>query len=171
MNASTRMIFVNLPVAELARSVAFYEAMGATRNPHFSDESAACMVLSEAIYVMLLTHPRFSQFTPRPVADARATSQVLLALSQENRAAVDAVIDRAVAAGGMADPAPKEDFGFMYSRSLEDPDGHIWESVWMDPEAAAQGTGQAGQVGAEGAASAATSGDGNGKPSGYDAAS
>ncbi|MBB3770855.1 hypothetical protein FHS55_001450 [Angulomicrobium tetraedrale] len=168
MSASTRMIFVNLPVADLSRSVAFYEAMGATRNPHFSDESAACMVLSEAIYVMLLTHPRFAQFTPRPVADARAASQVLLALSQESRAAVDALVSRAVAAGGTADPAPKEDFGFMYSRSIEDPDGHIWEPVWMDPEAAARG---AFQAGAEGAASAVANGDGIGKPSGYDAAS
>ncbi|WP_298961280.1 VOC family protein [uncultured Methylobacterium sp.] len=131
----SRMIFVNLPVVDLPASLAFYEAIGGRQNPHFSDETAACMVLSEAIHVMLLTHGKFRQFTPRPVADARAASEVLLCLSLDGRAEIDAVVDRAVAAGGRADPGPPQDHGFMASRSVEDPDGHIWELMWMDPAA------------------------------------
>jgi predicted lactoylglutathione lyase len=126
------MIFVNLPVRDLARATAFYEAVGATRDPRFSDDTAACLTLSEAIHVMLLTHPKFGQFTPRPIADARAASEVLLCISAESRAEVDALVGRAVAAGGTADPAPRQDHGFMYGRSIEDPDGHIWEVMWMD---------------------------------------
>ncbi|MEH3145789.1 MAG: VOC family protein [Methylobacterium frigidaeris] len=134
-----RMIFVNLPVGDLPRSVAFYEAVGATRNPHFSDDTAACMVLSEVIHVMLLTHDKFRQFTPRPVADARAASEVLLCLSAEARDEVDAMVERAAAAGGAADPGEPQDYGFMISRSFEDPDGHIWEVMWMDPAAVPPG--------------------------------
>ena len=131
-----KLIFVNLPVADLPRSRAFYEAVGATNNPQFTDDTAACMVFSETIHTMLLTHDKFSQFTPKPVADAKQASEVLICISAEDRAAVDAVVDRAGAAGGRADPGPKQDYGFMYGRSFEDPDGHIWEVMWMDLEAA-----------------------------------
>ncbi len=137
------MIFVNLPVADLQRSVAFYEAVGATKNPQFSDNTAACMVLSDTIFVMLLTHDKFRQFTPKKIADAKATSEVLLAMSAESRAAVDDVIGKAGAAGGRIDPGPKQDHGFMYGRSFEDLDGHIWEMFWMDATVA-QGGAQAG---------------------------
>lgn len=130
-----RMIFVNLPVTDLARSRAFYEAIGATNEPKFTDPTAACMVFSESIHVMLLTHAKFRQFTPRPVADARAASEVLLCISVDSRAEVDAVVAKAAAAGGGADPAPVQDYGFMFSRSFDDPDGHIWEVMWLDPAA------------------------------------
>jgi len=131
-----KMIFVNLPVSNLARSTAFYEAIGATRNPQFSDDTASCMVISETIYVMLLTHDKFRQFTPKTIADARATSEVLICLSADGRDAVDDTVTKAKAAGGSADPGPKQDYGFMYGRSFGDPDGHIWEVMWMDVEAA-----------------------------------
>ena len=130
-----KMIFVNLPVADLAKATAFYERIGAAKNPQFSDETASCMVLSDTIFVMLLTHQKFSQFTPKKIADARTTSEVLIALSAESRDGVDETVGNA-ADGGRLDPTPKQDFGFMYSRSFEDPDGHIWEVVWMDVEAA-----------------------------------
>jgi predicted lactoylglutathione lyase len=132
-----RLIFVNLPVADLPRSIAFYEAVGATRNPQFSDDTAACMVMSETIHVMLLTHAKFSQFTPKKISDARTTCEVMIAVSADDRASVDAMVDKASTAGGALDPTPKQDYGFMYGRSFEDPDGHIWEVMWMDVEAAA----------------------------------
>jgi Predicted lactoylglutathione lyase len=132
----SRMIFVNLPVTDLERATAFYEAVGATKNAQFSDHTASCMVLSDTIHVMLLTHDKFRQFTPKAIADARTTSEVLICLSAESREAVDATIDKASANGGRADPGPKQDYGFMYGRSFEDPDGHIWEVMWMDVEAA-----------------------------------
>lgn len=134
-----RLIFINLPVADLARSIAFYEAVGATRNPKFSDDTAACMVLSETIHVMLLTHGKFAGFTDRAIPDAQATAQVLLCVSEDSRGDVDAMVGRAAAAGGMADPNPAEDHGFMYGRSFADPDGHIWEAIWMDPVAVEEG--------------------------------
>ena len=135
----SRMIFVNLPVADLARSRAFLEALGAVNEPRFSDETAACMKLSDSIFVMILTHAKFSQFTPRPIADANAGSEVLLCLSADSRESVDSTVRRAVAAGGTADPAAKQDYGVMYGRSVADPDGHIWEIMWMDPAAAERG--------------------------------
>jgi len=135
----SRMIFVNLPVADLAQSRAFLEALGAVNEPKFTDETATCMTLSESIHVMLLTHEKFSQFTPRPIADAKAGSEVLLALSADSRESVDSTVERAVTAGGTADPAPKQDYGVMYGRSIADPDGHIWEIMWMDSAAAEQG--------------------------------
>ncbi len=131
-----KMIFVNLPVSDLKRSMAFYEAVGAPNNPGFTDASAACMVFSETIHVMLLTHEKWRQFTTRPIVDAHASAQVLLCLSEDSRDAVAATVERAAAAGGKADPTPVQDFGFMYGRSFEDPDGHIWEVLWMDPTAA-----------------------------------
>jgi predicted lactoylglutathione lyase len=132
----SRLIFVNLPVRDLVRATAFYEAIGATKNPQFSDGTASCMVFSDAIHAMLLTHDKFRQFTPKPIADARTASEVLICLSADSRAAVDAMIDGADRAGGRADPCPRQDHGFMYGRSFEDPDGHIWEVMWMDMEAA-----------------------------------
>lgn len=129
----TQMIFVNLPVTDLDRSKAFYEAIGARNNPQFTDGSAAMMSFSQEVNVMLLTHQRFSSFTNRKIADARTHAQVLLALSRDSRAAVDAIIDAAVRAGGGADPSPGQEHGdFMYGRSLADPDGHVWEVMWMD---------------------------------------
>jgi uncharacterized protein len=135
----SRMIFINLPVTDLERSRGFLEALGAVNDPRFTDETAACMTLSESIHVMLLTHHKFSQFTPRPISDAKAGSEVLLCLSSDSRESVDATVERAEAAGGTADPAPKQDYGVMYGRSVADPDGHIWEIMWMDPAAAERG--------------------------------
>lgn len=131
-----RMIFVNLPVRDLAAATTFYEAIGATKNQHFSDDTGACMVFSETIYVMLLTHEKYSSFTATPIAD-RGVSEVLIALSHDSRDAVDATIASGVGGGGRADPNPLQDHGFMYGRSLEDPDGHVWEMFWMDPAVAA----------------------------------
>ena len=136
-----RMVFVNLPVTDLARSRRFLESIGATNEPKFTDVTAAMMRFSDAINVMLLTREKFASFTPRAVADASAASEVLIALSADSREAVDATIDAAVAAGGSADPGPKQDYGVMYGRSVADPDGHIWEFVWMDETAAEQGAG------------------------------
>ena len=135
----SRKIFVNLPVADLQRARAFVEALGAANEPRFTDDTAACMTFSDHIHVMLLTHDKFRQFTPRPVADAKAASQVLLCLSADSRESVDSTVERAVTAGGTADPAPKQDYGVMYGRSVADPDGHIWEIMWMDPAAVEQG--------------------------------
>ncbi len=135
----TRMIFVNLPVRDLGPSGAFYRALGGTVNGLFSDEQATCVMFSNTIGVMLLTHERYSQFTSRTIGDARAQSQALLALSVETREDVDTAIAAAVAAGGTADPNPVQDLGFMYGRSAEDPDGNVWEILWMDPAAAESG--------------------------------
>jgi len=134
-----RMIFVNLPVTDLGKSRRFLESIGATNEPKFTDETAAMMRFSDAINVMLLTKEKFASFTPRQVADASISSEVLIALSADSREAVDATIDAAVAAGGTADPGPKQDYGVMYGRSVADPDGHIWEFVWIDQTAAEQG--------------------------------
>ncbi len=133
----TQMIFVNLPVADLDKSRAFYEAIGFTNEPKFTNDKAACMVLSEAIYVMLLTHDFWKTFTDKDIPDARASAQLMLAISRDDRRAVDAIVDLAAAHGGTADPTAKQDHGFMYGRSFEDPDGHIWEPNWMDPAAIA----------------------------------
>jgi len=131
----SKLIFVNLPVADLAAAKAFYEAIGARNNPQFTDDTAACMVLSETIHVMLLTHDKFSQFTPKRIADARQVSEVLICISADSRDEVDEITDKALAAGGR-EPREKQDYGFMYGRSFEDLDGHIWEPMWMDLEAA-----------------------------------
>src|SRR3569623_123749 len=127
-----KMIFVNLPVTDLKRATAFYEAVGATKNPQFSDDTAACMVFSDTIHAMLLTHDKYRQFTSKPIADAHATSAVLICTSADSREAVDAIVDSAAGAGGKADPGAKQDYGCMYGRSCEDPDGHHWEVMWMD---------------------------------------
>lgn len=130
-----RMIFVNLPVTDLPRSVAFYEALGFARNPDFSGEDTACMVWSEAIFVMLLTHDRWRTFTARPIPPADS-SEVMLALSCDDKAHVDALNDAASRLGGKADVNPAQDLGFMYNRDFADPDGHVWEAMWMDMAAA-----------------------------------
>ena len=135
----SRMIFVNLPVSDLSKSRRFLEALGAVNEPKFTDETAACMTLSDSIHVMLLTHDKFRQFTPRPIADANKGSEVLLCISADSRENVDTAVEQAVANGGTADPAPKQDYGVMYGRSVSDPDGHIWEIMWMDPAAAERG--------------------------------
>ena len=131
-----RMIFVNLPVTDLARSIAFYEAIGASADPHFRDETTQMMRISEEICVMLLNHERFQGFTPRNIPDAHETAQVLLCLSAGSRDEVDETTEKAGKSGGIADPNPKQDHGFMYGRSFADPDGHIWELAWMDMAAA-----------------------------------
>jgi predicted lactoylglutathione lyase len=135
----SKLIFVNLPVTDLRKSRGFLEALGAVNEPKFTDETAACMQLSGTIFVMLLTHDKFRQFTTLPIADARASLQVLLCLSSDSRESVDSTVERAVSAGGTADPSPKQDYGVMYGRSIADPDGHIWEIMWMDAAAAEQG--------------------------------
>ena len=131
-----RMIFVNLPDADLPRATAFYEAIGARKDERFCDGTASCMVFSDAIHVMLLTHDKFRQFTPKAIADAKRTSEALICISADNREGVDDMVAKAGATGGIADPGAKQDCGFMYGRSFEDPDGHIWEVVWMDVETA-----------------------------------
>jgi uncharacterized protein len=131
----TQMIFVNLPVAELAESKRFYEAIGFTNNPQFTDDTAACMVWSDTIHVMLLTHDKYRQFTTKSIADARTTSEVLICISADSRADVDGMVGKAKSVGTVIDPTPTQDFGFMYGRSFEDPDGHIWEVMWMDADA------------------------------------
>ena len=130
----TKSIFVNLPVADLPRSKAFYEALGFTNNPQFSDDTAACMVWSETISVMLLTHAKWHTFTSRPLPAAGA-SEVMLAVSCDSKTAVDRMNEAAAKHGGTADINPKQDLGFMYNRNLADPDGHVWEAMWMDPTA------------------------------------
>ena len=138
----SKLIFINLPVRDLPRSIAFYEALGARQNKQFTDHTTACMVFSETIHVMLLTHEKFSQFTPKKIADARETTEVLICISADSREDVDSMTARADAAGGVIDPGPKQDYGFMYGRSFEDLDGHIWEVMWMDVEAAKETMGE-----------------------------
>jgi predicted lactoylglutathione lyase len=133
------MIFVNLPVTDLKASIAFYGAIGAEQNLKFSDETAAMMSFSDAVNVMLLTHEKFAVFTSKPIVDAKRQCEVLLALSRDSREAVDAITEAARKAGATLDPTPKQDYGFMYGRSFEDPDGHIWEVMWMDPAAVEAG--------------------------------
>lgn len=132
-----RKIFVNLPVADVEHSTGFYAALGARRDPRFSQAgTVAAMVFSDTIVVMLLSHAHFANFAPRPIADARAANEVLVCLSEDSRAAVDASVERGVAAGGRADLRPPQEMGtFMYGRNIEDPDGHVVELMWMDAEA------------------------------------
>jgi len=131
----TRMIFINLPVADLSSSMRFYEAVGFTNNPQFSNDQAAAMVWSDEIVVMLLTHDFWRTFTSKTIPDAHESAQVLLALGHDSRDAVEAIVDKAVEAGGKADPTPIQDMPFMFGRSFEDPDGHIWENAFMDMSA------------------------------------
>lgn len=125
-------IFVNLPVRDLDKSVTFFKQLGFTFNPQFTDETAACMVMSDDIYAMLLTHPKIKEFTRKDIADAHKSTEVLTALAVESKAKVDEIADKALKAGGKETYPPK-DYGFMFARSFDDLDGHIWELVWMDP--------------------------------------
>ncbi|CAM5564287.1 VOC family protein [Streptomyces atroolivaceus] len=132
-----QMIFVNLPVKDLGTTKDFFAKLGFGFNPQFSDDSTACLVISDTIFAMLISEPRFKDFTKKEIADASRTTEVLLALSAESREKVDEMAEAALANGGS--PANEtQDMGFMYGRSFQDPDGHIWEVVWMDP-ATAQG--------------------------------
>lgn len=126
-------IFVNLPVKDLEKSMTFFKKVGFSFNPQFTDKTGACMVMSDDIYAMLLTHPKVKEFTKKEIADAHKTTEVLTALAVESKAKVNEVADKAVKAGGKEPYAPK-DYGFMFARSFEDPDGHIWEVFWMNPE-------------------------------------
>lgn len=130
----SRMIFVNLPVTDLGASMAFYTELGFINNPMFTDDTAACMVWSDIINVMLLTHDKWRSFTSRPIPP-NTSSEVMLALSCDSKDQVDEMTQAAGAKGGIADVNPKQDLGFMYSRSLTDLDGHIWETMWMDMSA------------------------------------
>lgn len=135
-----RMIFVNLPVTDLEKSKAFYAAVGATNEPKFSNEAAAMMKFSDEVNVMLLTHDFWRTFTSKEIPDAHKVAQTLLCLSADSTTAVDKMVSDATGAGGVADPTPKQDMGgMMYGRSFEDPDGHIWEVMWMDAAAAEAG--------------------------------
>ena len=125
-------IFVNLPVKDLKRSMSFYAALGHKNNPQFTDETAACMVVSEDIFVMLLTHAKFKEFTPKQICDATRSSEVLNCLSCDSRQAVEDLVKKATAAGGTVYAEPK-DHGFMYQHGFQDPDGHIWELIYMQP--------------------------------------
>lgn len=126
-------IFVNLPVANLEQSMDFFKKVGFSFNPQFTDETAACMVMSDDIYAMLLTHPKVKQFTKKEIADAHKTTEVLTALAVESKAKVNEIADKAIKVGGR-EAYPPKDYGFMFARSFDDLDGHIWEVVWMDPE-------------------------------------
>ena len=132
----TKMIFVNLPVADLPKSKAFYEALGFVNNPQFTNDQAASMAWSDTIFVMLLTHDFWKTFTTKTIPNARESAQVALCINLDDRAAVDAITDTAGRSGGKADQSPPQDHGFMYQRSFEDPDGHAWEPMWMDPAVA-----------------------------------
>jgi predicted lactoylglutathione lyase len=129
------MIFVNLPVRDLPRSIAFFTALGFTFNPQFTDDTGTCMVIDEGIHAMLLTHAKFATFTPKTaICDATKSTEVLVCLSRASRAAVDDCVRKAVAAGGTTFRDP-QDHGSMYGHAFQDPDGHVWELVWMDPSA------------------------------------
>jgi predicted lactoylglutathione lyase len=133
MSSKPSQIFVNLPVKDLERSKAFFAKLGYTFNAQFTDANAACMVISENIFAMLLVEEYFTTFTPKKIADAKASTEVLLALSAESRAGVDRIVNAAIAAGGN-EYRPADDHGFMFVRRFEDLDGHCWEFLWMDPD-------------------------------------
>ncbi len=123
-------IFLNLPVADLQRSIVFFKALGFTHNPQFSDDTAACIIISDAISVMLGTHSKFREFTPKAICDTNLAVEVLISLSCESREEVDGLVAKALAAGGSTYDKP-EDFGFMYTHSFVDPDGHGWGLLHM----------------------------------------
>lgn len=129
-----KQIFVNLPVKDIDRTRAFFGSLGFSFNPQFSDDKALCMVISEHIYVMLLQESYFQTFTTKPVADAKTGTEVLTCLSCDSREEVDALVAKALAAGGRA-PSEHKDYGFMYQHGFEDLDGHVWELMYMDPNA------------------------------------
>jgi predicted lactoylglutathione lyase len=130
-------IFVNLAVKTLNKSIEFFTKLGFSFNPQFTDETATCMIVSEDIFVMLLTHEKFKQFTPKEICDSSKSTEVLVALSCESREKVDELVGGAVAAGGTTYNEP-QDHGFMYAHGFQDPDGHIWELIYMEPSAIKQ---------------------------------
>jgi predicted lactoylglutathione lyase len=138
MPSQPRLIFVNLPVRDLSASTAFFRTLGFAFDERFTDESCACMIVSEQAYVMLLVESRFSDFTTKPTADARTSTEAILCVSAESRDAVDTFADAALGAGGSPASEP-QDHGFMYGRSFNDLDGHLWEVMWMSPQAVEQG--------------------------------
>ncbi|HEY1081931.1 MAG TPA: VOC family protein [Prosthecobacter sp.] len=131
---TNQMIFVNLPVKDLSRSKEFFKQLGYSFNDQFCDDTAACLVIGENIHAMLLTEPKFQTFTPKPIADATKSTEVLIALSCTSRAEVDDLVSKAEKAGGSR-YNDATDHGFMYHHGFQDPDGHIWEVMWMDPSA------------------------------------
>lgn len=131
-------MFVNLPTSDLERAKAFYTGLGWRINENFTDENAACVIIDEHLYLMILTRDFFATFTDKPIADPHTSVQVETAISRESRADVDALIERAVAAGG-TEHREAQDYGFMYSRDFEDPDGNLFGVLWMDPVAAEKG--------------------------------
>ncbi|WP_205695455.1 VOC family protein [Conexibacter sp. SYSU D00693] len=135
--SAPRVVFVNLPVTDVRASQAFFGRLGFTFNEQFTDESCACMVVSEQAYVMLIAEPRFKDFTAKPIADAQ-TTEAIVCVSAEDREDVDRLADTALEAGGTPANDPM-DHGFMYGRSFHDLDGHLWEVMWMSPEAVEQG--------------------------------
>ena len=127
----TKQIFVNLPIKDLGRSVQFFKKLGFSFNPQFTDENATCMIISDDIFAMLLVEKFFSTFTSKQIADASKNTEVIIAISAESRGKVDEMIANAVQAGGR-EPRPPQDYGWMYGRSFEDIDGHLWEVLFMD---------------------------------------
>ncbi|HVV11742.1 VOC family protein [Amycolatopsis sp.] len=125
-------IFVNLAVADLPKSIEFFTRLGYSFNPQFTDDNAGCLVISDTIYAMLLTKPFFRNFTKKEIADSSTTAEAIIALSTDSREDVDALVEKALAAGG-TEPREASDMGFMYSRAFEDLDGHIFEVIYMDP--------------------------------------
>ena len=144
MATQSRLIFVNLPVADLDASKRFFAALGFAFDPTFTDDSCACVVVSEQAHVMFLRRERFADFTKKPIADATASTEAILCVSAADRAEVDALADAALAAGGSVANDPM-DLGFMYGRSFNDLDGHLWETMWMSPEAVEAGPQQVAQ--------------------------
>jgi predicted lactoylglutathione lyase len=130
-----RQIFVNLPVKHFARSIEFFTKLGFTFDPKFTDDNATCMIVSENIFVMLLVEGFFQTFTSKDICDTSKSSEVLVCLSLESRENVNAMVDKAVAAGGVAAKESK-DYGFMYQHGFQDLDGHVWELIYMEPNAA-----------------------------------
>lgn len=131
-------IFLNLPVANLERSIEFFTHLGFSFNPQFTDDKATCMVISEQIFVMLLMGERFRDFTTKEICDTETFAEMIIAIDAESREAVDDIVDKAMAAGGL-EPSPTQDYGWMYVRSFQDPDGHLWEVLYIDESAAPQG--------------------------------
>ena len=129
----SQMIFINLPVADLNKSMDFFKKLGYGFNPQFTNEHGACMIVSDTIFVMLLSHGHYKNFTDKDIINAHQSSEVMIALNADNKEAVNELVDKAVKAGGNEIRKP-QDYGFMYQRSFDDPDGHTWEIFWMDPE-------------------------------------
>lgn len=137
MSIPTKQIFINLPVKDLKRSRAFFEALGYSFNEQFTDENATCLVISDTIFAMLLVEDYFKTFINKDIADTRTSTEAILALATDSREHVDELADRALASGG-TEPKPPIDHGFMYTRSFQDPDGHLWEIFYMDESALEQ---------------------------------